>query len=285
MSIRRFRRVFGGVFRRDNAPLPRPSPPSLSPNIDAMKHKFLLLGATSAIAHATARLWVQRGAALVLVGRDAVKLQQTLQDLQVRAGPQAHLLHAIQADLEDVSRHAALIDEAWQRLGGLDGVLIAHGTLPDQTACDADVSLALAHLHTNGVSVVSLCAHIAQRMKTAQSGTLAVISSVAGDRGRQSNYLYGAAKGLVSLYLQGLRNRLYPHGVHVLTIKPGFVDTPMTAGIGPKGALWATPERVAADIVRAMDRNTDVLYTPGFWRFIMMVVRHIPERVFKRLRL
>jgi len=248
-----------------------------------MKLRILLLGATSAMAHAAARLWVQRGASLCLVGRNPDKLAQVQQDLATRAGPQAALIHTQVADLDDVSQHDALLAWAQEQLGGLDMVLIAHGTLPNQDDCDADPALALAQLHTNGVSVVSLCARAALRM--APGGCIVAISSVAGDRGRQSNYLYGSAKGLVSLYLQGLRNRLFKRGIHVLTIKPGFVDTPMTAGIAKKGALWATPERVAADIVRAIDRRQDVLYTPGFWRWIMLIIRHIPERVFKRLSL
>jgi short-subunit dehydrogenase len=126
---------------------------------------------------------------------------------------------------------------------------------------------------------------LSNRFEAQGSGVIAIISSVAGDRGRQSNYVYGSAKAAVSAFASGLRQRLYPKGVRVVTVKPGFVDTPMTAAIKRKGALWATPDRVARDIVRAMDRGTPVIYTPWFWRIIMFVIRSVPETVFRRLRL
>jgi short-subunit dehydrogenase len=162
--------------------------------------------------------------------------------------------------------------------------LIAHGTLPDQKACEASVELLQQEIDNNGLSVVALCTRLANLMEPRGQGTIAVISSVAGDRGRQSNYVYGAAKGMVTRFLQGLRNRLARKGVQVLTIKPGFVDTPMTAAF-PKGLLWAKPESVAQGIVAAVDRKKDVVYLPGFWCLIMMIIRHIPEFIFKKLSL
>jgi decaprenylphospho-beta-D-erythro-pentofuranosid-2-ulose 2-reductase len=246
--------------------------------------RILIFGATSAIAQATARIWARRGHRLFLVGRDPAKLAALVADLDVRAGAPGRM-HGRQADLDDLSAHAPLIAEANAALGGIDIVLIAHGTLPDQSRCAVDPALALKEIHTNALSVVSLCTLLGQQFEQQRAGQLAVISSVAGDRGRQSNYVYGAAKGMVSLYLQGLRNRLFAAGVNVLTIKPGFVDTPMTAGIDKGGPLWATPDAVAKGIVSALDRRRDVVYLPGFWRPIMGVIKSIPESVFKRLHL
>ena len=167
---------------------------------------------------------------------------------------------------------------------GIDVVLIAHGTLPDQRACEASFATTRSALETNAISVISLLTHLANRFERQRGGSIAVVSSVAGDRGRQSNYVYGTAKGALSLFLQGLRNRLHGRGVDVITIKPGFVDTPMTAGMA-KGALWAQPESIARGIVKAIERGRSVAYVPGFWAPIMWVIRSLPETLFKRLRL
>ncbi|WP_293998080.1 SDR family oxidoreductase [Sphaerotilus sp.] len=247
--------------------------------------RILVFGATSAIAAAAARVWAERGARVYLVGRHPGRLQAVADDLRVRAGAAgAERIGSTTADLDDLPAHAALIEQAVAWLGGLDVVLIAQGTLPDQTACETDVATTLRDIHTNALSVISLCTVLANRLAGQGSGCLAVISSVAGDRGRQSNYVYGAAKGMVSLFLQGLRNRLHRHGVAVVTIKPGFVDTPMTASF-KKGALWATPAQVGRGIVAACDARRDEVYLPGFWRLIMAIVTSVPEAVFKRLKL
>ena len=246
--------------------------------------RILIFGATSAIAHATARIWARRGHRLVVVGRNQRKLDAVVADLDVRAGG-AGRITALQADLDDLSRHESLITAAEEAMGGIDVALIAHGTLPDQQLCAADPALALKESHTNALSVISLCTLLAIRFEPQRRGQLAVITSVAGDRGRQSNYVYGAAKGMVSLFLQGLRNRLFAAGVNVLTIKPGFVDTPMTAGIDKGGPLWATPDAIGKGIVAAVDRRKDVVYLPGFWRPIMALIRAVPEPIFKRLHL
>jgi decaprenylphospho-beta-D-erythro-pentofuranosid-2-ulose 2-reductase len=246
--------------------------------------RILIFGATSAIAHATARQWVQRGHRLFLVGRNPDKLAALVADLDVRAGSPGRV-HGRQADLDDLAGHAGLVAEASTAMGGIDIALVAHGTLPDQSLCAVDPALALKEIHTNGLSVISLCTVLVNRFVEQGQGQLAVITSVAGDRGRQSNYVYGAAKGMVSLFLQGLRNRLFASGVNVLTIKPGFVDTPMTAGIQKAGPLWATPDAVARGIVTAVDRRRDVVYVPGFWRLIMAVIKATPEPIFKRLHL
>ena len=167
---------------------------------------------------------------------------------------------------------------------GIDVALLAHGTLPDQAACEADAGLALREFDTNATSTIALLTVLAQRLQDRRGATLAAISSVAGDRGRASNYLYGAAKAAVSAFLSGLRQRLTPAGVNVLTIKPGFVDTPMTREF-KKGALWAKPDAVARGILRAVDKRRGVAYLPFFWWGVMTIIKHIPEFVFRRVKL
>ena len=243
--------------------------------------KVLIIGASSAIAEATARCYAQRGARLFLVARSAERLADIAADLRVRGA--ADVGHAC-LDVNDLAAHAAVLAQAYQWLDGIDVALIAHGTLPDQNACEMSVATALAEFATNGSSTIALMTALAPRMEAQRRGVLAVISSVAGDRGRQSNYLYGAAKAAVSTFASGLRQRLAKVGVSVLTIKPGFVDTPMTRDFR-KGALWAKPDAIARGIVRAADRGRSVVYLPGFWLPIMLIIRHIPEFIFKRIKL
>lgn len=243
--------------------------------------RILIIGATSAMAEATARLFAARGDSLFLVARNAAQLDAVASDLRVRG---ADKVGAFALDANDHARHAEMLSAATDLLGGLDTVLIAHGTLSDQAACEQSVALTLAEINTNALSVIALLTPIANQLAAQGQGNIAVISSVAGDRGRQSNYVYGSAKAMVTAFLSGLRQRLYKSGVSVTTIKPGFVDTPMTQAF-TKGPLWASPERVAKDIVRAIDHGTPVAYVPGFWRWIMRVIQHIPEEIFQRLKL
>ena len=241
---------------------------------------MLIVGATSAIAEAVARRWASRGRRLLLAGRDPVRLAAIADDLKVRGSPEVAVLVL---DVARVGDHAAFIDEVWQR-GPIDTVLLAHGTLPDQAACQASVERLLTELNLNFTATVALLALVANRMEQQGSGTIGVITSVAGDRGRMSNYVYGAAKGGVSRFLQGLRHRLAGKGIRVVDIKPGFVDTPMTAAF-TKGPAWATPQRVAADIERALRRGIPELYTPWFWRPIMAVIKALPLALMHRTRL
>ncbi len=241
--------------------------------------KVLIVGASSAIAEAVARLFAAQGDMLYLAGRRAEALEAIAADLRVRGAARAQ---TEVMDANTIERHAALLDNADAALGGLDTVLIAHGTLSDQAACQKSVALTFQELHTNALSVIALLTLVATRFEAQRSGTIAVISSVAGDRGRQSNYVYGTAKAAVSTFLSGLRQRLHKSSVHVVTIKPGFVDTPMTREF-PKGLLWAQPERVARDIVTAMEKGKDVVYTPGFWRVIIWIIKSLPEKIFKSL--
>ncbi len=240
---------------------------------------ILILGATSAIAHATARRFAADGARFFLVGRSASKLEAVRDDLRV-CGAKEAITYTL--DLTEVEGHAAMLDAATAALGRLDAVLIAHGTLSDQDACNDSVAVTMREWNTNATSVIALLTLLGSHFEQQRSGTIAVMSSVAGDRGRKSLYLYGAAKAALNTFLQGYRARLSAAGVAVVTIKPGVVDSPMTAHL-PKGPLVASPERVAKDIHRAMERGTAVVYTPGFWRYVMCIVRAVPEPNFRKL--
>lgn len=243
--------------------------------------KILIIGATSAIAEACAKRFAAQGHSLFLLARNTERLESLAQDLRVRGAKAVHCA-AFEANAFD--SHQALLEQVKTELNGLDRVLIAHGTLSDQQACEQSVELTLQELQTNALSVIALLTRLAGHFEAQRHGCIAVIGSVAGDRGRQSNYIYGTAKGALSIFLQGLRNRLQKSDVQVLTIKPGFVDTPMTASF-PKGPLWASPEKVALDIDKAIEKKKDVLYTPAFWTLIMFVIRSVPETLFKRLSL
>lgn len=222
-----------------------------------------------------------RGDKLYLLARDPERLAALSADLSIRG---ATAVEHAQLDVNRFGDHQRLLDTAFENLREVDIVLIAHGSLPDQKACESDFDKSMLEINTNAVSTISLLTHIANKLEVQNRGGIAVITSVAGDRGRQSNYLYGAAKGMLSIFLQGLRNRLYKSGVSVLDIKPGFVDTPMTADF-KKGLLWSNPEAVAHGIVKAIDKRKAVVYLPWFWKYIMLVIRAIPENYFKRLKL
>ncbi len=241
--------------------------------------RILIVGATSAIAIATARLLAQRGDHLVLAGRNMQRLQTLSQDLRVRgaAGTEIVVFDAL-TDKD----YQSFAKQAWGE--GLDMLLIAHGTMPEQTSVQDDPQAIGREMQVNAVSVMALLAAFASRFEARSQGSIVVISSVAGDRGRQSNYVYGAAKSAVSTYMQGLRNRLARHGITVVTVKPGFVDTPMTAQF-KKGLLWAQPETIARGILRATEKAGGDVYLPWFWRYIMLLIKLIPERFFIKLKL
>ncbi len=243
--------------------------------------KIMIVGATSAMAHEVGKCFAATGAELFLVGRDAQKLGSVRDDLEVRGASRAE---SYVLDLTETARHREMLDKAVKSIGDLDAVLIAYGTLANQQECALDPAETLKEFAINCTSVIALLTMLANYFQRRKQGTIAVITSVAGDRGRQSNYVYGAAKGAVSIFLQGLRNRLYPSGVKVVTIKPGFVDTPMTSAI-EKNALFATPQRVGVSIHRAMLAGKSEVYVPWFWRPIMAAVKSVPEFLFKKLKL
>ncbi|WP_202840067.1 SDR family oxidoreductase [Luteimonas saliphila] len=244
-------------------------------------NRILIVGATSAIAEHYARQEAEAGSMLFLCGRSRERLRAIAQDLVARGAAKADFAVL---DVLDFDRHEEAIEAAWRSLEGVDVALLAHGTLPDARACATDATLALREFNTNATATILLMDRLAGRFEKKGHGTLAVISSVAGDRGRASNYLYGSAKAAATAYSSGLRQRFRGTGVHVLTIKPGFVDTPMTAAFR-KGALWVEPHRIATGIRRAIGRRRGVVYLPFFWRPIMALIRMIPEPVFRRLDL
>ena len=242
---------------------------------------IVIIGATSAIAEATLRLYAQQGHNLFLAARNAESLPILAEDARLRG---ANEVYEYIIDLGDHSKHAELVAYIYSKMPQVDIVLMAHGTLPNQAECQINTELTMHEININALSSISLLSLFANKFEEQKSGTLAVITSVAGDRGRQSNYVYGSAKKMLSTFLQGLRNRLYESGVNVLDIKPGFVDTPMTAEFD-KSPLWAQPEDIAKSIIKAINKKRQTLYAPWFWWGIMLIIRSIPETIFKRLKL
>lgn len=249
-----------------------------------MSEQFLIVGASSGIGAALARVLAERGCGLILAGRNPAELARSAADLKIRYGVETSVETC---DAMDFDGQPQFVTRCVERAGGrIDGAVLCVGQLGDQRESEQEPTFARHVIDVNFTATASLLGELANVLERQGSGLLAAVSSVAGDRGRQSNYTYGAAKAGLSVFLQGLRNRLRRHGVHVLTIKPGFVDTRMTVGVvNPRSPILASPERVARDIDRAIRRKVDVLYTPWFWRGIMSVICAIPERVFKRLSL
>lgn len=244
--------------------------------------RILIIGATSAIAQACARCWAPRGADFFLVARDAERLRSVAQDLSVRGASE---VREFAMDANDLPAHAAMCEQAVRSLGRLDIVLIAYGTLPDQAACERDAGLAFGEFSTNCTTVIALLTVLANQFERQRGGAIAVITSVAGDRGRRSNYLYGSAKAAVSVFCDGLRIRLREAGISLTDIRPGFVATPMTHELALPLLLVSRPEDVARRIVSGIERGTDVLYAPAYWRLIMLIVRLIPRTLFERMNL
>jgi decaprenylphospho-beta-D-erythro-pentofuranosid-2-ulose 2-reductase len=243
--------------------------------------KILIIGATSAIAQAIARRLSEGAKAIMLWARSESKLALVAQDLRVRSAAE---IQTKAFDFNNLEAHQTALKEVLRIFGSLDLVIICYGSLSNQDACQADFANALEELNTNSISTLSFLTLLSNYFEQQKAGCIVVITSVAGDRGRQSNYVYGTAKAAVNTFLQGLRNRLYRRGVHVVTVKPGFVDTPMTAHL-QKNFLFASPETVANDVVRAISGKRSVVYTPWFWRYIMLLINLIPERLFRALKL
>lgn len=250
-----------------------------NPHMTAMG-KVVVLGATSGIALEVERHLAYRGCEMLLIARSSQRLATLQTDLLARGAKQVLICDA---DLSSIQHHAGIVDFVRCSFPGFDTVFLAYGSMHDQKDSEASVDILLDELNVNFVSACAILTLFAAELEYRRTGCIAAITSVAGDRGRRSNYIYGAAKGALSLFLQGLRSRLHPAGVKVITIKPGPVQTPMTDHL-PSAGRFAAPEAVARDIVCALEgRSPDVLYTPKIWRYVMTAVEHIPETIFKRL--
>lgn len=241
--------------------------------------RVLILGATSGMARAVAAEFARRKRGLLLGARDVKEAETIASDLALRHGVPAA---AFRIDALAFDTHAQVLKPYLD--DQLEGAVVFFGYLGDQPTSQADFGEARRVLDTNLTACVSVCNLLASHFESRRAGFVCVVSSVAGDRGRQSNYTYGAAKAGLSAYLQGLRNRLFRSGVSVTTVKPGFVDTKMTYG-KPGMFLVAKPEAVARGIVSAIAKKRDVVYLPWFWRWIMFIIRSVPEPVFKRMKL
>ena len=245
-----------------------------------MQH-IVIIGATSAMAEHCARLWAQAvPVRLTLVGRDQARTNRVADDLRVRS-PQS-IVQVMTADFVKASAIQETVSTIVAH-NAVDVVLIAHGVLSEQATCQDEVLACDEALQINGVSPVLFAEAFAKPMVAANHGTIAIIGSVAGDRGRKTNYVYGAAKGLVSRYAQGMQHRLAHTGVKVVLIKPGPTDTPMTSKLKAKGQKMAHVEQVAQDIVKGIASGKPEVYTPGIWQIIMLVIIHLPRVIFNKL--
>ena len=255
-------------------------PEKRSPSAEAVLRKVVVLGATSGIAMEVERQLAQLGCELLLVARSAERLAILQSDLLARGAKQ---VLTCAADLAVIGQHAWIFDFIRRSFSDYDTVLLSYGAMHDQKESEVSVDVLLEEININYVSAAAILTLFASDLERRRSGCIAAITSVAGDRGRRSNYTYGSAKGALSLFLQGLRSRLHPAGVKVITIKPGPAQTPMTDHLA-NASRFAEPEAVAQDIVEALqERSPDVLYTPKLWRYVMTAVTHVPERIFKRL--
>ena len=251
------------------------------------RERIIALGALSAIGEATLRLYAQEGARLVLVGRGNAKpgderLKALALDLEARGAKSAVVWPLELVGCADPRAELARMAGA---IGGLDSVLLFYGALGDHALAETDMAEARRILATNFTSAAEWSMAAADLIEAQNHGSLVVIGSVAGDRGRQSNYIYGAAKGGLALLVQGLAHRLARCGGRAVVIKPGFVDTPMTAGLAKGGPLWAKPDAVARIIKKAAANGSPVVYAPGFWRWIMLAIRATPSPVFHKTKL
>jgi short-subunit dehydrogenase len=246
-----------------------------------MTRRVLILGATSGIAQNVSRCFAAEHAKLFLVARDSEKLKALTDDLKIRG---AESVEICEADLTDNSSHPLIISKSVAVWGGLDAALIAHGTLPDQLSMENDPALLRNSIEVNYVSAVSLLMQLGKVFEDQRSGVLAIIGSVAGDRGRRSNYVYGSAKAGLATFVAGLRLRLATANVQVVLIKPGWISTPMTAHLR-QNFLFASPEQAGREIYKAMISPRAVVYCPWYWKWIMGFIRFIPEPIFARLNL
>lgn len=244
----------------------------------------IVLGALSAIGEETARIHAESGARLVLAGRNEERLQALAADLKTRGASDCAIVATDLAEVTD--KASAFADMVRQLDGKVDVVYVFYGILGDQKRAEQDAAYAEASLKTNFLSAAEWCGAAANTLEKADHGALVVVSSVAGDRGRQSNYVYGAGKAGLTTLVEGIAHRLAPSKARAVVVKLGFVDTPMTAHIDKKGPLWASPEAVAAKLVAvARKPSRPIIYVPWFWQLIMLIVRNVPAPLFHRTRL
>lgn len=243
-----------------------------------MTQRILLVGATSGIGRALARALAGRKHELVLAGRSEAEIERIAQDLRIRFDVR---ISSRPFEACSFEMHEELLRKEFEV--GLDGILLTQGQMVDPAQAETDFDAVRTMIDVNYVSSVSLLERAAPHFERQGYGWICAVSSVAGDRGRRSNYLYGSTKAALDVYLEGLEARLAPAGVTVLTVKPGFVDTRLT--YGTKVPFSASPERVARDVIRGIERKRSVVYTPGFWWIIMAVLRFVPRRIFRRLPL
>lgn len=237
----------------------------------------LIIGAKSDIAKATAREYAKNGYDLYLAGRNIDELQEFQNDIKIRSNVDVELK---EFDIVDFSSH----EEFYTSLKYKPlGVIVVAGYMAEQKSCEKDFRRTLNTINVNYTGAVSILNIIASDMEKNKNGFIVGVSSVAGDRGRKANYIYGSSKAAFSTYLSGLRNRLFESNVKVLTVKPGFVNTKMTQGLGLPEKLTAEASSVAQDIYTAQQKGKDVLYTKGVWRFIMLIIKYIPESIFKKM--
>jgi short-subunit dehydrogenase len=247
-----------------------------------MAKRLLIIGATSVLAQETAKIFARENSSFALVARHKEKLDTVADNLE-RCG--AAKVVKIVMDVEEVCRYESVLKEAIDALGGLDIAFLAHGCAHEQYACEHDLQLLSKEIQTNFTSTASLLMLIADFFEKQRGGVIAVISSVAGDRGRKAQYIYGSCKAALTVFLQGLRQRLHLSNVTVVTIKAGLADTPFTAHVKNRAnkILFVKSEVIARDIYKAIKNRKDEIYVPWFWKYIMISVKMIPESIFKRM--
>jgi len=237
----------------------------------------LIIGAKSDIAKEVARVYAKNGYDLYLAARDSDSLKELANDIRLRSSVDAQTK---ELDLLEFGSHQGFYESLVPKP---IGVIVVAGYMAEQKECQNDWSKALNTINTNYTGAVSILNIVANDFEKNKNGFIVGVSSVAGDRGRKANYIYGSSKAAFSAYLSGLRNRLYDSGVKVLTVKPGFVNTKMTEGLDLPAKLTAEPEDVALDIYKAQQKGKDILYTKSIWRLVMLIIKHIPEFMFKKM--
>ena len=244
----------------------------------------LIIGATSAIAEECSRQLISKTKSIFLFGRNKNKLEKIANDLEVRG------INKVSYDTFDAEKHSSqaknMIDNVHANIQGFDTAIFSHGLMLDQEDCEKSINQTKNILDINLLSMVSYLIAVSQYfIKRGHGGKIIVISSVAGDRARISNYIYGASKAALSFFCDGMNQKLQQHNINILVVKPGFIDTPMTANIKNKGFLWSTPEKVAKDIIKNISKRKRILYTPWFWKIIMIIIKLIPRKLLIKLGL